>query len=161
MNGILNAIFIVVLFMFMVAFAYIFSISDILMDEVYAQVNAITPNATSTEIYNDYGSLRDLLFNVLNHALLPFLIFMAFFSSFVNRNQSPIQYVVSAMGVILLTPMLVYLFAEVITNMTNISIIDTDYIFSTYTANFTWILVANMLLALASYVFVRKQVSYA
>jgi hypothetical protein len=161
MNGVYNAVFVVVLFMTMTAFTYLYSISDRIMLPMYNAINNVAPNAMTDNGYNSYQSLWDFLFTGLNRVVLPFLLFLALTSSFINRNQTMIGYVIQAIAVVLITPMLVYVFAEVLSNMTASSIINTSYLFSTYFDNFLWILVANMLLSLASFVFVQKQVQYA
>jgi hypothetical protein len=147
--------------MTMTAFTFLYSISDKIMAPMYDKINAVAPNAMTDNGYNSYQSLRDFLFTGLNRVVLPFLLFLALTSSFINRNQSMIGYVIQAIAVVLITPMLVYVFAEVLSNLTAVSIINANYLFTTYFDNFMYILVANMLLSLASFVFVQKQVTYA
>jgi hypothetical protein len=161
MNGVNNAVFVVVLFMTMVSFTYLYSISDKILQPMYAKINAIAPNDMTDNGYNSYVALRDFLFTGLNRVVLPFLLFLALTSSFINRNQTMIGYVIQSIAVVLITPMLVYVFAEVLSNLTAVSIINSAYLFTTYFDNFLYILIANMLLSLASFVFVQKQVTYA
>jgi hypothetical protein len=63
---------------------------------------------------------------------------------------------IQAISVMLLTPLMIFLFAQVFTNLLAVSILDTNYMATTYFSNFLFIMVTNMLLALASFVFVQK-----
>ncbi len=163
MNGIFNAIFVAMLFFMLVAFAWLFSIGDLLETSFYNYVSGMVSDATLlNSLHNQYVNNRELLLTALNHFMIPFLLFMTFTSSFVNRNQTPIQYFMSVLGILLVTPLLAYLFSEVISNLLfGVSFIDADYCFTTFMNNFVLILVLNMLASLASFVFVQKQVSYA
>lgn len=161
MNGVWNAIFVVSIFMLMTAFAWVYSLGDKILVDLYAVVNGIEPNSMTDSGLTLWTGMRDFSYQALNHFLLPFLMFLALTSSFINRNRSLHAYIIQALGVVLITPILIYVFADIITAMTSVSFINTSYLFSTYTANFLYILVGNMLLTLASFVFIQKSVQYA
>lgn len=161
MNGVWNAIFVVSIFLMMTAFAWLYSLGDEILTRLYSVVNGLEPNSMSDNGLLIWTNMRDYTYQALNHFLLPFLMFLTLASSFINRNRSLHSYVIQAMGVVLITPILIYVFADVISAMTAVSFINTAYLFSTYTGNFLYILVGNMLLALGSFVFIQKSVQYA
>jgi hypothetical protein len=161
MNGIWNAIFIISLLLMMMAFTWLYSISDVILTNLYTTVDGIEPNDMTDNGLDLYEKLRDFTYNGLNNVLLPFLLFLSLASSFINKNASMASYLIQAMGVVLITPIMVYVFADVLTAMTSVSIINTSYMFSNYLGNLLYIMVANMLLALASFVFIQKSVQYA
>ena len=88
--------------------------------------------------------------------VVPFLLFLTFTSSFINRNQNIIMYLIQAIGLLMLTPMVIYMFSEVLTNLLGISILDTHYMAQIYFTNFMFILIVNSLMGLASFIFVQR-----
>jgi hypothetical protein len=153
MNGIRNAMFIIIMMMFLVAVDYVYTIGDQLTNQINAH---ILSNPITTAAFISYGATRNLIYSAVTGVMVPFLIFLSFTSSFINRNQTVVTYMIQAISVMLITPLLIFLFAQVFTNLLAVSILDTQYMATTYFNNFLYIMVTNMLLALASFVFVQK-----
>jgi hypothetical protein len=146
-------LFIVFLFIIMVAFAYVYSISDILT----AQINAvIAPNPITTMAFNAYATTRDMLYMLMTMVVTPFLLFLTFTSSFINKNQNIIMYLIQVIGLLMLTPMVIYIFSEVLTQLLSISILNPAYMASVYFSNFMLLLVVNSLMGLVSFIFVQR-----
>lgn len=153
MNGVYNLLFLVIIFMSLAAWAYMYSIADIIEGKVHTITGG---NAISDAAYAQYQNTRDLIFGATTGILIPFFVFLTFASSFINRNQDITGYLVGSMMVLLGTPVCIYLFSQILTNLFAVSILDPAYIANTLIGNFLWILVGNMLLSLASFVFIRK-----
>ena len=146
-------IFIVFLLVMLVAFDYLYSIGDILT----TQINNVIPNNTITAMaLHTYQATRDMLYSLVTMIVVPFLLFLTFTSSFINRNQNIIMYLIQAIGLLMLTPMVIYMFSEVLTNLLGISILDTHYMAQIYFTNFMFILIVNSLMGLASFIFVQR-----
>lgn len=156
MNGVWNIIFLVFLMMMLVATDYIYSIGDIIVDQTYG---AIDSNEFTDIAYGSYATTREFVYGLITGVLAPFLIFLSFFSSFVNRNQNFVTYTIQVIGLLFLTPILIYMFSEMATQMLNVSILNHAYMATTILDNFLYILVANAILAVASFVFVKQGVS--
>lgn len=139
--------------MFLVAIDYVYSIGDNITNALYSK---LLSNPITTAAFNSYAATRNLIYSLVTGIFVPFLVFLSFASSFVNRNQTVVSYLIQAITVMLITPLLIYLFAQVMTNLLSVSLLDTAYMATTYFNNFLYILVANMLLALTSFVFVQK-----
>lgn len=158
MNGMYNAMFIVLLFVSLVMLDWIYSISDNIVDTMYARLNAIIPNAMTDNAHTMYANVRGMWLNAVTYFLAPFLLLLSFASSFINRHTSIFMYLISSMAVLLITPILIYIFANLFTNLLSVSILNPAYVLTTYMDNFLYILILNMLLSLASFVFVQRQV---
>ena len=154
MNGIYNAIMIIILMFSLIALDYIYSISDKFTSQLYGliQKNKITDMG-----FKLYSDMRTLMYGGITGVLVPWIIFLSFASSFINRNQDIIGYLIANLVVVLLTPIAIYLFSEIATQMLNVSILNSAYMATTYLNNFLYIMVANMLLSLASFVFLQKK----
>ena len=139
--------------MLLVAVDYLYSIGDYLTDAIN---DKIEPNDITDAGYASYGAVRNFMYSAITGVLVPFLVFLSFTSSFINRNQTVVTYMVQAISVIVITPLTIWLFAEVFTNLLSVTLLDSSYMATTYFSNFLYIMVANMLLALASFVFVQK-----
>lgn len=96
------------------------------------------------------------MYSAIAEVLTPFLIFLSFSSSFINRNQTLSNYLISSMVVVLITSLTLYFFPTIMTNLLNVSILNANYINAAYFSNFFHILIVNMLLSLASFLFVVK-----
>lgn len=151
--------FLVIVFFTLVSFTYLYSISDELSSQIYTKINAIFPNPMTDAGYSGYETTRDFIMGALNRLFLPFILFLSLSNSFINRNQTLISYLTTSMAVVLLSPLAVYVFGELMTYMLEIDYLNPAYILDTYFDNFLYIIVANMLLSLASFVFVQKRVS--
>ena len=138
----------------LVALDYIYSISDQFTSQLYGliQKNTITDMG-----FQLYGTMRTLMYGGITGVLVPWIIFLSFASSFVNRNQDIIGYLIANLVVCLITPISIYLFSEVATQMLNVSILNPAYMATVYLNNFMYIMVANLLLSLASFVFLQKK----
>ncbi len=163
MNGVRNAVFIVFLMVILVVVDYMYTISDVVVEGAYTEANIIQPNDITTLGLTMYQNMRGMMYTLITGIMVPYLVFLCMFSSLVNRNQNVAGYLLSSMVILLATPMFIYFVGEIITNMLSVSILDTDYMYTTMLSgsNFMLILVANLLLALASFVFVRREVQYA
>ena len=157
MNGVRNALFLLFLFVILIAVEYIYTIGDNIADNVKKTVDGIEGNNITDGGYNQYGAVRSIMYSGITGVLAPFLIFLTFMSSFINRNQSIEIYFIAALVVIIATPVSIYIFSEVFTNLTNLSVLDTAYLAQNYFDNFLYIMVANLLLTLASFVFVKQK----
>lgn len=153
MNGIYNLIFILFLFIILVAFDYMYSISDILTGQINA---TITPNPITAMAYTSYGATRDMLYSLVTGIVVPFLLFLTFTSSFINRNQNIIMYLIQVIGLLMITPLCIYVFSDLMADLLNITILDPAYMSQVYFTNFMFILIANTIMALASFVFVQR-----
>ena len=156
MNGLRNGIFIISLMILLVVVDYMYTTTDIITGRIYNATNASFSNPITDDGYATYTKMRELMYGAITTVLVPFLIFLSFFSSAVNRNQSLHTYLLSAFVIVIFTPLAIYLVSEIITNMLNVSILDHDYMASVFLNNFMWIMVANMLLTLGSFVFINK-----
>lgn len=153
MNAIYNMIFLVLIFAVLVGFDYLYSIGDIMTD----QINAIVPpNNITTAAFNGYEASRDMLYTLVTSIVAPFLIFLSFFSSVVNRNQNIIMYLIQVVAILMVTPLVIYVFSELLTNLLSVSILDPAYMATLYFSNFMIILVANSLMGLMSFIFVQR-----
>jgi hypothetical protein len=141
----------------LVGFDYTYTISDVIVSGVNDSITNINmSNNITTAGYTSYTATRSIMYGGVTGVLVPFLIFLTFASSFIDRNQTLISYLVYAMVIILGTPLLIYVFSDIITNLLNVNVLDTAYMATTYFQNFAYILIANMLLSLASFVFVIR-----
>jgi hypothetical protein len=156
MNGVLNAFFIIILFMGLIAYDYLYTISDQITNAVYGRINAIEPNEISDAGFTAYEGTRDFLYALVTGIMVPFLLFLSFTSSFINRNQTMVVYVIQAIAILMVTPIMIFIFADVFTQMLSFSLLDSAYMATVYFNNFLQIFVVNMLLALASFVFVKE-----
>lgn len=156
MNGVMNGMFIIILLFMLVAVDYLYTIADIMVDEVYNKTNTTYANPITDYAYTGYGNARNVIYTAITGVLVPFLIVLSFGSSFVNRNQSLTTYLVYSLLVVLFTPIAIYVFSDILTNMLNIPILNPSYMATTYFNNMLYILVANMLLSLASFVFIVR-----
>lgn len=150
--------FIIFLMFILVAVDYLYSISDQIVGGVNTTINSMGyTNSLSTLAYTYYGRVRDIIYTGITGILVPFLIFLSFVSSFLNRNQDFTSYLVAALATIFITPLILFIFPDILTNLLNVSILDTAYMSTIYLTNLTFILVVNMLLSLASFVFIIRQ----
>jgi hypothetical protein len=97
-----------------------------------------------------------MMYSLITGIVVPFLIFLSFTSSFVNRNQNIIMYLIQVIGLLMITPLCIYIFSDVLTQLMSVSILDAAYASSVYFSNFPYILIANTLMALASFIFVQR-----
>jgi hypothetical protein len=119
--------------------------------------NVINPADNLTDVmYAKYQAAESFTISAIFNFLVPFLFLMAFANSFINSNQNVISYFIQAMAVLLATPLCIYIFSYVLTNLLNISFLNPAYIASNFFNNFTLILVVNMLIALVSFVWIKK-----
>lgn len=140
----------------LVAFDYLYTISDRLANGVFA---VIATNDITNAGFAAYAATRNLMYSLVTGIFVPFLLFLSFTSSFINRNQNMVMYLIQVFAVLMLTPLLIFLFAQVFTNLLAFSLLDPAYMATSYFNNFLMILVANMLLSLASFVFVKQTVT--
>jgi len=152
-NGVYNLIFIVFLLIMLVAFDYVYSIADIIINQINV---TITPNHYSTIGYNSYTTVRDFMYSIVTGIVVPFLLFLTFISSVINKNQNIIVYLIQVIALLMLTPLAIYMFGDLMTNLLNVSILDTHYMATLYFTNFPYILIANSLMALLSFMFVQR-----
>jgi hypothetical protein len=146
--------------MCLVAIAYSFSLGDIIIGYMKVVDNMLNPTDNlSDKMYAYYGQTRDFSISVIFNFLVPFLFLMSYANSFINSNQNIVSYFIQAMGVLLATPLAIYIFSYVLTNLLNISFINPNYVATNFFSNFTLILVVNMLIALTSFVWIKKQSS--
>lgn len=149
--------FIVFLLFVMVGFAYVYSISDKI---VYGLNGNLTVLNMSSSLGNSsvamYENTRSIYYGGTTGVLAPFLILLAFGSSLINRRQDVVGYLINAMVICLITPLLIYVFSDIITNFVQVSILDPNYIAASYFQNFAYILIANMLMSLLSFIFVIR-----
>lgn len=138
----------------LVAVDYIFSISDNLVNQLY---QLITKNSITDDGYQFYINIRAVLYGGITMVLVPWLIFLSFASSFINRNQDIIGYLIGNLLCVLFTPMAIYLFTRVATQLLSVTILDTSYMAFVFFNDFLYIMVANLLLSLASFVFLQKK----
>ncbi len=145
----------------LISFDYIYSITDQIMSgmntgivNVMTSLGMVSP-ITATA-YLSYQNMRDLMYTSVVGILVPFLIFLSFASSFIDRNITLGDYLIGAFTIMIVTPLCIYLFSDVISNLMNINILDPAYMATSLISNFVYILVANMLLTLASFVFIIK-----
>jgi len=159
LNGVRNGAFIILLMVILVVTDYMYSIADPIANDTYMAVNSTAgfSNPITDSAMDLYTSSRELIYTAITGVLVPFLTFLAFFSSAVNRNQNFTTYLISAFAVIIFTPVAIYVMSEVFTNMLSVSFLDPAYMFMTYINNFLWIMVANMILTLLSFIFVRQE----
>lgn len=143
--------------MLMVVLSYSYTIGDQIVNTVNGVVVLNQPNAISTQAYNSFIAVRDFLFSAITLFLLPFFLLLTFASSFINRNQTIISYLIQSLAVLMATPLVIFVFAQVTTNLLNVSILNANYIYTLYFNNFLYICIINMFLALASFVFVRQE----
>jgi hypothetical protein len=144
--------------MFLIVIAYVYSITDTIASTVNGVITITQPNPISSGAFTSYGAMRDFIFSALTLFLIPFLLLLSFASSFINRNQSVVGYLINSMAVLMATPIVIYAFAEITTNLLNVSILNPAYIYTLYFNNFVFICIINMFLALASFAFVRQGV---
>lgn len=137
----------------LVAVDYTYSIGDIMVNEINS---TITPNPYTAIGYASYATVRNMMYSLITGIAVPFLVFLSFTSSFVNRNQNVIMYLIQVIGLLMLTPLCIYLFSDMLTQLLSISILDAAYGSSVYFSNFPYILIANTLMALASFMFVQR-----
>ncbi len=138
------------------AFDYVFSISDIIVGQYNTTINMIAPNAISTAGANSYVNVRNFMLNALFFFVAPFLVLLTFASSFINNNQTIIGYLINSIAVLMATPIVIYAFSEILTNLLNVSILNANYIPQVFFTNFLLICVVNLLMALSSFIFVRQ-----
>lgn len=156
MNAIYNLIFIIFLMIMLVAFDYMYSISDILTSQINGTIMSQFPNTITTMAMNTYGATRDMIYSLVTMIVVPFLLFLTFTSSFINRNQNIIVYLIQVIGLLMITPLAIYMFSEVLTQLLSVSILDTAYMAQVYFTNFMFILIVNSLMGLASFIFVQR-----
>ena len=158
MNGLRNGIFIISLMILLVVVDYMYTTTDIITGRIYNETNSSFPNYITDAGHQSYSDMRTLMYGAITTVLVPFLIFLSFFSSAVNRNQSLNTYLLSSFVIVIFTPIAIYLVSEIVTNMLSVSILDHAYMATTFISNFMWIMVANMMLTLGSFVFIKKNV---
>jgi hypothetical protein len=157
-NGIYNLVFLLLVFFCLVAIAYAFGIGDVIIGYIYDLSTKISPESNLTTIlHGQYVALRDFTISVIFNFFVPFIILLTFGNTFINANQNVISYMIQALGVLMATPLCIYIFADILTNMLSISIISPAYIASNFFNNFVPILVVNLLLTLASFIWIKKQ----
>jgi hypothetical protein len=137
----------------LVAVDYTYSISDIMVNQING---TIAPNPYTAIGYNSYFTVRNMMYSLITGIVIPFLIFLSFTSSFINRNQNLVMYLIQVIGLLMITPLCIYLFSDVLTQLLSISILDAAYASSVYFSNFPYILIANTLMAFASFIFVQR-----
>jgi len=156
MNGLRNLIFIIIILAGLIALAYMYSTTDIIADSIYNIINSDNPNSISTQAHTSYINMREFMYKSITLVIVPYLLFLCFTSSFINSNQNMITYIIQVVAVLMATPICLYMFSELLTQFFSVSIINTAYLSMQYFNNFLFILVINMLLAIASFIFVRK-----
>src|SRR4030095_2480652 len=156
MNGLRNMIFIILLFFIMVALAYVFSIGDIIVFTTNQTVDQFHSNPGSLAAAEGYVRARNLFFSMVTLFFIPFLVTLAYASSFINNQQSILSYFIQTLAVLLATPLAIYLFSAILTNMFSVNFLDPAYIVQDYFSNFALILIVNMFLSIASFIFVRQ-----
>lgn len=155
-NGVRNVVFLILLYCVLVAVDYMYTITDIVTEEIYNATNASYSNPISDAGYASYGTMRDLVYTAITLVLMPWLVFLSIASSAINRHVSLSGYLVNSMVVVLLTPAVIYICAELFTQLLSVSVLDTGYMATVWFDNFLYILIANMILSLCSFVFVQK-----
>lgn len=155
-NGARNVLFIILLYVVLVAVDYMYTITDLITDEAYNVTNATVSNPISDAAYANYSTMRDLVYGGITLVLMPWLVFLSIASSAVNRHLSLSGYLVNSMIILLLTPAVIYICAELFTQLLSVSVLDTAYMATVWFDNLLYVLIANMLLSLASFVFVRS-----
>lgn len=153
--------FILLLYVGLIGLDYLWTVSDSITGAVYNSTNSVEPNYITNDAYTRYQDVRDFMNTSVNFFLGPWLIFLSFASSFINRNQDLISYLVYSVGIVMATPIAVYAFSELFTLLANVSLLNPSYLESFYLNNFVLVLVINMLFTLASFPFVRKGVTEA
>jgi len=157
-NGVYNLIFLLLVFICLVAIAYAFGIGDIIIGYTLDLSKRISPESDlTTTLYGQYVTLKDFTISVIFNFFTPFIILLTFGNSFINSNQNVISYMVQALAVLFATPLCIYIFSDILTNLLGVSFISSAYIASNFFNNFVYILVVNMLLALASFIWIKKQ----
>jgi hypothetical protein len=146
------------MFASLVALDYMFSITDLLENLIYGTVNTIQSNPISDHAHDMYAAVRNIWYSAVTGVLVPFLLFLSFTSSFINKNQNMVMYLIQALAVLMVTPIALFVFADIFTQMLSVSFLDSAYMATVYFNNFIYILVINMLMALASFIFVRNTV---
>lgn len=138
--------------------AYTYTIAD----EIVNGVNVITQgNTVSDAAFTGYVKTRTVMFSFITQVLLPFLLFITFTSSFIDRNQDLTKYLFSSMLSVLTTGLILYIAPDIITNLLNVSILNPAYIATSYFQNIVYIMIANMLLGMGSFIFVVKGRGYS
>lgn len=153
MNGIRNALYIVIIMILLIGFAFIFGIGDEIMNAIHAKIFMYP---TADAMFNAYTHIRDFFVAITFNVALPFVIFTLFLSSFINRQENLLVYLMQTFAILMITPILVYAFAALLSNLTAIPILNPTYLASLYISNMLVILVANLLLSAASFVFTMK-----
>jgi hypothetical protein len=157
----MNAIFIIVMFISLVGLDYAYTIGDdivAMLNEKFTEMGLENP--ISTAALESYVGLRSMMYGIVTGVMTPFLLMLSFGSSFINRNQTVISYTVQVIAIVFMTPLIIYAFAELLTNLLAVNILDPAYIAQSYFDNFLLIMVLNMLFGLASFVFVQRGVVY-
>ena len=156
-NGIYNMIFIIFLMVMLVAFDYMYSISDILTTQINSTISGGSfANPITTMAMTSYGNTRDMLWSLVTGIVVPFLLFLTFTSSFINRNQNIIMYLIQVIGLLMITPLCIYIFSNLLTNLLGVTILNPAYMAQVYFSNFMFILIVNTIMALASFIFVQR-----
>lgn len=154
-NGFNNALALVILTLALIVLGYAFTIGDTITSQVNSTISGVAPNQVSTTSFIQYQGARDFLFSAITIFLVPFIIFITFISSFIGNNTGVLNYVISCLLVLIVTPILIFTFADVFTGLTSVSFLNTKYLASLYFNNFLQIMVINMLLSLGSFIFTR------
>ena len=157
MNAIKNMLFLIIVFIFMIALAFAFSIGDEVLNAVHT-VTFLYP--TSHTMFLNSIKIRDFFLNMSLNIFLPFIVFMTLFSTFINRNNNILSYVLQCLGVLMITPLVLYFVPDIFTAILSTPIINTAYYKSIYFTNFTSLIIINLLLAFASFIFIRRGVQY-
>lgn len=154
MNGVNNSIYLMMVMIMIVLFAFIMSLGD----EVMNGINASTYKyPLAAQAFSAWENLRDFFMALTFNIALPFIIFTSFLSSFINRNQNVLIYITSTFVILVSIPMLMYMFSGFLTAYMSISLINPDYLKDLYVSHILTILIINMMLSIASFVFVQSQ----
>ncbi len=153
MNGLNNAFYLMMAMIMIVVFAFVMSLGDEIMSSIHASTYQY-PMAEAA--YNSWVSIQSLFMLLSFNIALPFIIFTSFLSSFINKNQNVLIYVMQTFIILLAIPLLMYMFSGFLTSWMSISLINSDYLQSLYVSNILTILIINMMLSIASFVFVQN-----
>ncbi|VVB58310.1 Uncharacterised protein [Candidatus Anstonella stagnisolia] len=154
-NAINNAVGLGVLFFLIIAFGIAVYIADRIAAEAYGVVNNAVPNSLTDKSYLDWLTVRLVLIQGF-YVLVSWMVFLTFVSSWID-GQSFLEYIASAIGALIVTPVVIF----IITSVWN-GIVVLGFSFSeinlVFINNWPGIMLANLLFGLAAFVFRRRQV---
>lgn len=157
MNAVRNALYLILGFVMLIGIGLSFTIGNQLIDATYVSV---FPNSHLVNVaYQDWINVRDFFINMTYNFLVPLIIFLTFASSLIGRNTGLVTYLTQSMVILMLTPILVYSFAEFFTPFLQSGLIDMAYIRVLYFENLLYLLVINMIVSFLSFLFTRRGVS--